>query len=234
LPSADEPTITTTTTTTTKRTKSSHIGTQTRAPELPTKDPSKHTSARVRASYRGPPCDEDVTRNEENEKWFKYDQKNEAEVDAWLQEVLPRLEAGEKIPLRDIRDTDWGLFCPEYFSQYLGWDVWWLGSAPSMRIYFTKPSETDIPLQNSETTAEFLLNSTIAPKVVTILDFKRLGYTSLEPIELDLWRAGGLKLKLWFLGNDMLRLEMDTSYHTGKPGYLMISGKRRIGKMERS
>jgi hypothetical protein len=94
---ADEPTITTTTTTTTtKRTKASHIDTQTRAPDLPIKDPSKHTSARVRASYKGPPCDEDVTRNEENEKWFKYDQKNEAEVDAWLQEVLPRLEAGEK------------------------------------------------------------------------------------------------------------------------------------------
>jgi hypothetical protein len=128
------------------------------------------------------------------------------------------LKPAKKIPLRDIRDTDWGLFCPEYFSQYLGWDVWWLGSAPSMRIYFTKPSETEIPLQNSETTAEFLLNSTIAPEIVTILDFKRPEYASLEPIELDLWRAGGLKLKLWFLGYDMLRLEMDTSYHTESRG----------------
>jgi hypothetical protein len=41
---------------------------------------------------------------------FKSDQRKEAEVDAWLQEGISRLEAREKIPLGDVQETQWALF----------------------------------------------------------------------------------------------------------------------------
>jgi hypothetical protein len=36
------------------------------------------------------------------------------------------------------------------------------------------------------------------------------------------------ELKLWFLGNNMLRMEMDTSYYTGQRGCLMIPEKLKL------
>jgi hypothetical protein len=142
---------------------------------------------------------------------FEYDQRNEAEVDAWLQEVLPRLQAHDMIPLGDVRETEWELFCPEYFSQYIGWDVWWLGNAPSMSISLLKPSKDwpYKPFKKCDMTAELTLISGVAPEVCEILPFRRPEYASLEPIKINVgWRESGLKL--WFLGNGMLRLEMDT------------------------
>jgi hypothetical protein len=98
----------------TKRAKTAHI-----TPiNLPIKDPNRHTSARL-------PEFEEYTHDDEysefNKEFLKRQQLHEAEVDAWVQEVVPRLHAGEKIPLGNVRKTSWELFSPEHFSQYLGW-----------------------------------------------------------------------------------------------------------------
>ena len=163
--------------TTTKRAKPSPAIQQHRLQDLPIKDPSKHVSARVRG-YRRPACRSCKRKGaicSHNEGWLEEGQKEEAKTDAWLQELMPRLQAGEKFPIRDPRDTTWQLHCSEFFTQYLGEDICWLNGTLSMRVDFTDSRYRGWgfhPIYRGHMSAEWLLNRDVAPDVGNWLAFK--------------------------------------------------------------
>ncbi|KAF1842443.1 uncharacterized protein K460DRAFT_185258 [Cucurbitaria berberidis CBS 394.84] len=217
-----------------KRPKQSHNAAQ----DLPIKDPLKHTTAQVRGR-RGTPFFHEGS-HESNKGFLEQEQKGEREVDAWVQEVIPRLQSGEKIPIGDVFAHEFMLSCPEFFTQYIGWDRDWSAAQPYTRIGFPKNRE---PIENPfpelltaphQMSADIMLHADIHPGACTTLPFTRRKFASLDPVLIKLfhWENRTPKQglwKLWFLGNGFLRLEIDTQPYTGKPGKLMISGIQEKG-----
>lgn len=176
---------------------------------LPIKDPSRHTSGRVRDQQNLELCTfphDDRAHDAFKAEILEEDIQREADVDRWLEHVTPRLEAGEQIPIGSLGNTRWHVACREYWEQYIGPDHCWINPEDGRMLVFQKKAPGVKTTKQQMVVDQFWMKQSAPPGWFTSYPFTRPEYASLDPVIVSL-RYTGSDLKIWFLGNGYARME---------------------------
>jgi len=193
---------------------------------MPIKDPSRHTSGRVRNQRKLKLCTfphDDRAHDAFKVKILEEDIQREAEVDRWLEHVIPLLEAGEQIQIGRLGNTRWHVACREYWEQYIGPDHCWDNPEDGRCILFGKKAPGVRTTKQQIVVDQFWMKYSASPGCVTSYPFTRPEYASLEPVIVSL-RYTGSDMKIWFLSNGCARIEWNTTFLTGKERGLLKAG----------
>ncbi|KAI4657262.1 uncharacterized protein J4E79_007334 [Alternaria viburni] len=175
---------------------------------LPIKDPSRHTSGRVRDQQYLQLCTsphDDRAHDAFKTKILEEDIQLEAEVDKWLEQVTPRLEAGEQIPIGSLGNTKWHVACREYWEQYIGPDHCWINPEDERMLVFQKKAPGVKTTKQQMVVDQFWMKQSASPGIATSYPFERPEYASLDPVIVSLRTPMNMTREATLLKNQTLK-----------------------------